>query len=80
MAWTRLGDFKVPKSLIVKIEKQKMKYKLDQHHASNELGCLNLRELNCKIIDFQAKNNSPNLRLKANEMNAIESFHSQYSR
>ena len=41
------------------------------YHASNELGCLNLRELNFKIIYFKAKNNSPNLRLegKRNECN-----------
>ena len=51
---------------------------LVEHHASNELGYLNLRELNFKIINFQAKIYSPNLRLKVNEMNAIESFHSRF--
>ena len=52
---------------------------LVEHHVSNELGYLNLRELNFKIIHFKVKNNSPNLKLKANETNAIESFHFRYN-
>ena len=77
MAWTRLSDFKVPKSRKAENEIQ-MSHATDstseclvEYHASNELGCLNLRELNFKIINFKAKNNSSNLRLKANEMNAL---------